>query len=294
MTTPTAPAPFAAPRRAAGAAALAPALALAAALALPAAAPAAAQGRIPSHCIALAGATAPPARLEPARFGAPLAEGSLRISYLDHAMFLIETPGSLTAVTDYTGHLGGGDHVPDVATMNNAHATHWTARPDPRIPHLLPGWGEGGRIADHHLDLGEMLVRNVTTDILGRDGSIRPDGNSIFIFEVAGLCIGHLGHLHHEPTPEQYARIGRLDVVMVPVDGGYTLDLPTMMRVVARLRSSVVLPMHWFGGASLERFLAGMAEDFAIERRAENWIELSLSTLPARPTIVVLSPARLP
>ena len=67
-------------------------------------------------------------------------------------------------------------------------------------------------------------------------------GNSIFVFEMAGLCIGHLGHLHHEPDTAQYAALGRLDVVMVPVDGGYTLNLATMIRVVKRLRSSVVIP----------------------------------------------------
>jgi hypothetical protein len=139
-------------------------------------------------------------------------------------------------------------------TMNNAHRTHWTPVPDPRIPHVLRGWGEGTLPAEHHLDLGEMLVRNVTTDVL-RGGLPRPDGNSIFVFEVAGLCIGHLGHLHHEPTPLQYALIGRLDVVMVPVDGGLTLDTATLIEVVSRFRSSVVLPMHWFSGASLERFL---------------------------------------
>ena len=57
-----------------------------------------------------------------------------------------------------------------------------------------------------------MLVRNVTTDIRGGfSGSRIEDNNSIFVFEVAGLCIGHLGHLHHEPSDETYAAIGRLD-----------------------------------------------------------------------------------
>lgn len=265
--------------------------------------PAAAQSRTPSHCIALAEATPGatwgaavlhrasfrPESLGPASFGAPLGHDVVRLSYLDHATFLLETTGGLTAATDFTGRLGAVDLVPDVVTMNNAHGTHWTPNPDPRIPHVLRGWGDGVVPADHYLDLGEMLVRNVTTDVLS--GFPRPDGNSVFVFEVAGLCIGHLGHLHHAPTPAQYALIGRLDVVMVPVDGGLTLDLPTMMQVVSRLRSSVVLPMHWFSGASLERFLDGMAGEFAIERRAGNWIEVSQATLPSRPTIVVLQPA---
>ena len=62
---------------------------------------------------------------------------------------------------------------------------------------------------------------------------------------MAGLCIGHLGHLHHIPDAEQLAAIGRLDVVMAPVDGGMTLDLPSMIETLQRFRASVVIPMHW-------------------------------------------------
>ena len=145
--------------------------------------------------------------------------------------------------------------------MNNAHDSHWTAYPHPDIPNVLPGWRQDGKPADYYLDLGEMLVRNATTDIRGQfDGTRIEDNNSIFIFEVAGLCIGHLGHLHHEPSDETYAAIGRLDVVMAAVDGGLTVDIPTMIRIVKRLRSSIVLPMHWFSGHSLDRFLTGVAD----------------------------------
>src|SRR5690606_33099862 len=126
-------------------------------------------------------------------------------------------------------------------------------------PHVLPGWGGGAAPAEHRLDLGSMLVRNVTTDTRGPFGEgARRDGNSIFIFEAGGLCIGHLGHLHQIPSDAQYAAIGRLDVVMVPVDGGYTMRLQDMAGVVKRLRSSVVIPMHWFSRTSLDGFLAEM------------------------------------
>ncbi len=249
-----------------------------------------AQERIPSHCVALAEATPGASLLQRAGFRASLESDRVRINYVDHSTFLIETAGGLTAATDFAGRLGATALVPDVVTMNNAHRTHWTPTPDPRIPHVLHGWGEGTQPAEHHLDLGEMLVRNVTTDVL-RGALPRADGNSIFIFEVAGLCIGHLGHLHHEPTPLQYGLIGRLDVVMVPVDGGLTLDSATLIEVVSRFRSSVVLPMHWFSNASLERFLAAMAGEFAIERRSENWIEVSQPDLPRIPSIIVLPPA---
>ncbi|MFN4157358.1 MAG: MBL fold metallo-hydrolase [Gemmobacter sp.] len=251
--------------------------------------PAAAQDRIPSHCIALAQGTE---TVVPATFGAPLAADTVRLRFLDHASFLIETAGGLTAVTDYTGHTGRRPLIPDVVTMNNAHHTHWTPYPDPSIPHVLHGWGDAEGPAGHSLDLGEMLVRNVPTDVRGGfDGASRPNGNSIFIFEVAGLCIGHLGHLHHIPDDAQFAAVGRLDVVMVPVDGGYTLDLPSMVQVVQRFRSSVVVPMHWFSGASLDRFLARMEGEFDVVRLDQPDIELGLGKLPARPTILVLDPA---
>ena len=113
---------------------------------------------------------------------------------------------------------------------------------------------------------------------------------SIFIFEMGGLCIGHLGHLHHEPSPEQYAAIGRLDVVMAAVDGGMTVDTATMIRILTRLKSSVVIPMHWWGRSTLDLFLRGMQEDFAVVRTEAPSLDISLSRLPSRPTIMVLEP----
>ena len=185
------------------------------------AAPVVAQERIPSHCFALAQGIA---QVMPARFGADVAPDQVRIHFIDHASFAIASGGKV-AVTDFTGYTGLRDWVPDVVTMNNAHSTHWTANPDPRIPNVLQGWANEAGPAQHALDLGAMLVRNVPTDVRSRwgEGVSRKDGNSIFVFEAGGLCIGHLGHLHHAPDEAQYASIGRLDVVMVPVDGGYTM-----------------------------------------------------------------------
>lgn len=241
-----------------------------------------AEARTPSHCIALA--EAPGLRVIPAAFGDPVAEGQVRIGYVSHSTFVLETPGGLVAATDYSGWLGG-DVVPDIVTMNNAHSTHWTQDPDPRIPHVLRGW-EGDKL----MELPEMLVRNVTTDVRDWAGGVRENGNSIFVFEVAGLCIGHLGHLHQEPDAGQYAALGRMDVLMVPVDGGYTMDVAAMGRVVQRLRSSVVLPMHWFSVRSLDVFLGALEGEFDIVRPGLSEIVLSQGSLPSRPTIMVLEP----
>lgn len=238
--------------------------------------------RIPSHCLAFAQREhGPPIRLAATN----LAKDEVQLTYLEHSMYRIDTHGGLSVITDYHG---GGS--PDVVTMNHAHSSHYTNHPDPDIAHVLRGWDPAGGVADHNLELDEMLIRNVTTDIRSRYTGVEPDGNSIFVFEVAGLCIGHLGHLHHQPTDEQYARLGRLDVVMAPVDGGATLALPDMIATLKRLRALVVLPMHWWGRGSLEVFLAGMREDFAILDQRDSSITVSLDTLPRNPTVVVLQP----
>jgi L-ascorbate metabolism protein UlaG (beta-lactamase superfamily) len=255
------------------------------------ASPALGQDRIPSHCIAIAAAEP---QVVPVALSDGLEPDSVLIRYLDHASFAIVTADGTVAVTDYTGYLGTQDVVPDVVTMNNAHHTHWTAAPDTRIPHVLKGWPEGGVVPEYRLDLGDMLVRNVTTDTRGPFGEgAMKNGNSIFIFEAGGLCIGHLGHLHQIPSDEQYAAIGRLDVVMVPVDGGYTMRLQDMAGVVRRLRSSVVIPMHWFSEASLQTFLTEMSGEFTVVETGGAQIALSLRDLPSQPTIMVLEPAYL-
>jgi L-ascorbate metabolism protein UlaG (beta-lactamase superfamily) len=252
---------------------------------------AAQQTRTPSHCIALADDIDGATYLHKASYDVDVAPETVRIHYIAHASFLIRTASGLNMVTDFTGFTGTAPMIPDVVTMNHAHETHWTAFPDPAIPYALPGWGEFGEGIDHRVDLGEVLVRNVSTDIRSQFSGVEENGNSIFVFEVAGLCIGHLGHLHHEPNAEQYAAIGRLDVVMAAVDGGMTVDLATMTRIIDRLRSSIVIPMHWFGDYTLDTFLAGMRDTFQVVEVGGPSLDVSLDRLPSRPTIMVLRPA---
>lgn len=221
--------------------------------------------------------------------GANPGQHEVSITYVTHSTFRIETHGGVTIATDFSGY-AGKDVIPDVVTMNHAHSTHYTIAPDPRIPHVLRGWGTRSEPARHRLQVADALIRNVTTNIDNSWVGFERDGNSIFIFEIAGLCIGHLGHLHHSLTDAHYAQIGRLDVVMVPVDGGMTLDVKSMSEVTKRLRSSIVLPMHWFGSFSLERFINEISQEFAIERPGGSAITVSLRSLPSMPTLTVLRP----
>ena len=211
---------------------------------------------------------------------------AVTIRFATHSTYVIETPAGVTIATDYAGWAGPGV-TPSVVTMNRAHSSHFTMSPDPRIEHVLPGWGPTpADPASHAVVVDDVYVRNVTTDI-DRWGERTPDANSIFIFEVADLCIGHLGHLHHRLTDAHYAQIGRLDIVMVPVDGGLTLNHEGMVEVVERLRASIILPMHRRGNP-MSRFIAMLGDAVDVETLDVPEITVTLRELPDRPTVMVM------
>jgi L-ascorbate metabolism protein UlaG (beta-lactamase superfamily) len=250
---------------------------------------AAAQDASRSECLAMAGA---PPRATPVSLRRLAAKtDEVAITYAGHSTYYIDTPGGVRIATDYSGAYRTG-RLPDVVTMNRAHGTHYTLFPDLHIQHVLHGWGDDGRPAQIAQRIGDVYIRNVTTDIrryFGDDSNSEmiKDGNSIFIFEVAGLCIGHLGHLHHKLDENHFAAIGRLDIVMVPIDGSYTMSLDGVSDITRRLRASVVLPMHRFA-TPLDDFMRRIGQQFEIDVRSERTLKISRDSLPSAPTVIIL------
>jgi L-ascorbate metabolism protein UlaG (beta-lactamase superfamily) len=250
---------------------------------------AAAEEPLRSECLVMANA---PPRATPVSLRRVAAKADeVAITYAGHSTYYIDTPGGVRIATDYNGAYRTG-RLPDVVTMNRAHSTHYSLFPDPHIQHVLHGWGDDGQPAHIAMRIGDVYIRNVTTDIRrywseGSGGEMIKDGNSIFIFEVAGLCIGHLGHLHHKLDETHFAAIGRLDIVMVPIDGTYTMSLDGVSEITKRLRASVVLPMHRFA-TPLDEFMRLIGQQFEIDQRTERSLRISRDTLPGAPTVIIL------
>ena len=216
-----------------------------------------------------------------------LGEGEVRLTYVGHSTFLIESPRLVRIATDYNDYVKP-KVVPDIATMNHAHTTHYTAAPDPGIRFVLRGWNDDGSQAAHDMSFQDVRVRNVPTNIRDWAGGTERHGNSIFLFEVAQLCIAHLGHLHHTLTKQQLDDIGRLDVVLAPVDGTYTLDLAGMMEVLHALKAPLTIPMHYFSAFTLARFLDRARASWEVEINETPSIVLSRASLPKDPKVLVL------
>ncbi|MBI1777034.1 MAG: MBL fold metallo-hydrolase [Proteobacteria bacterium] len=215
-----------------------------------------------------------------------LSQGEVRISFLGHASFLIESPGGVAIVTDYNG-FNRPPFTPDIVTMNIAHATHNTNQvAGIRFP--LKGWDTNGVPAHHDLEFRDVRVSNLPTSIRGFGGDTRVNGNSIFIFNVADLCIAHLGHLHHTLTPADLQVLGRIDVLLVPVDGAWTMSQDDMMEVIQQIKPKLIIPMHFFGTSTLARFLERIALLHPVKISEVASVVTSRARLPNEPEVLVL------
>jgi L-ascorbate metabolism protein UlaG (beta-lactamase superfamily) len=75
---------------------------------------------------------------------------------------------------------------------------------------------------------------------------------------------------------------------MAPVDGNLTLDLDGMMEVLAALKPSLIIPMHFFNPFTLARFLDRASRQWEIERPEIPSLVVSKTTLPPHPKVLVL------
>lgn len=248
------------------------------------AAPAAAQDRCLAVAEAPGGAKLHRAAVRTAQAGAQ----EVRITYWGHSTFMLESAAGVRMATDYNDYIRPVP-TPDIITMNRAHNTHYSDFPDPAIRHVLRGWSETGGAAQHDVKLGDVRVRNVPTNIRSWDsGGTYVYGNSVFVFEVAGLCIAHLGHLHHTLTVQQLGQIGQMDIVLVPVDGSYTLDLDGMIEVLKVLKAPLMIPMHYFSSYTLNRFIERIAGTFDVKQHPVPTILMSRAKLPSPAQVLVL------
>jgi L-ascorbate metabolism protein UlaG (beta-lactamase superfamily) len=250
--------------------------------------PAPAKPEMRENCPGLVASDAP--RLFPAAYqlAAALNPDQVRINYVGHSTFLIESPQGVRIATDYNDYVRPLV-LPDIVTMNHAHDSHYTDRPNPAIKYVLRGWGPSqDQPARHDMQLKDVRVRNVPTNIRTWNGGTERHGNSIFIFEIANMCIAHLGHLHHTLNQQQLDEIGRIDAVMAAVDGNLTLDLDGMVEVLHSLKAPLIIPMHIFSSFTLNAFLQRMRQDFEVEANAIPSVVISKTTLPTKPKVLVL------
>jgi L-ascorbate metabolism protein UlaG (beta-lactamase superfamily) len=267
-----------------------------------AAAPAAPATASPTQ---VAAAPAAPATASPTQVAAAPAapamqrEPSVTLTWYGQSTFVLATNTGLKALLDPTG-TGAGYKIPtqagiDLVTVSHEHSDHNAVGLASGSPLVLRGLN-GNDWAKIDQTLKNVRVQTVGVYHDGAQGAQRGK-NAIFVFDVNGLRVAHLGDLGHLLSAEQVKQIAPVDVVLIPVGGFYTIDAQQAVQVVNQLEPKVVIPMHYKTPAlslSLAAVLAPV-DDFikamgaqATFTEAGQTVTLGRSQLPAGRALMVL------
>jgi L-ascorbate metabolism protein UlaG (beta-lactamase superfamily) len=115
--------------------------------------------------------------------------------------------------------------------------------------------------------------------------------NLLFVIEADGLRVAHFGDLGYILSKEEVNGIGRVDVLLLPVGGYYTIDPKEAVAVMEAVKPAITIPMHYktpkcdFPIAPVEEFTKGRDR---VKNVAASEIEVTKGALPEKPEIHVL------
>jgi L-ascorbate metabolism protein UlaG (beta-lactamase superfamily) len=97
-----------------------------------------------------------------------------------------------------------------------------------------------------------------------------------------------LGNLRQPLGAEAQRRIGRPDVLMVPIDGHWTLNYEQIALTIAQFRPPIVLPMHYDVAEHARLFMEFIKATVSVRTQAEPTLTLTRETLPTATEVIVL------
>jgi L-ascorbate metabolism protein UlaG (beta-lactamase superfamily) len=209
----------------------------------------------------------------------------MKIKYLAHAAFLITSEKGTRILTDpYETSIalkhGAINETADIVIVSHEHGDHNNIAAVKGNPKIVKASAE----------VKDIKIKGVPAAHDNSGGSQR-GGNTIFCFEVDGMNVCHAGDLGHMLSAEQVKAIGKVDVLMIPVGGFFTIDAGTATRVCDQLKPKVIIPMHYktdkldFPIKGVEEFLKGKNN---VTRSNNSEVELKAGKLPAAAQIMVL------
>jgi L-ascorbate metabolism protein UlaG (beta-lactamase superfamily) len=223
-----------------------------------------------------------------------------RLTWFGQACFLLESKAGTRVVMDpipgAIGYTPPANLKADVTTVSHEHGDHNNVALVTGEPRVLRGLTEDkkswNKIAEKVKDVAISAVGVYHDEEKGEKRGL----NTVFLFEVDGLRVAHLGDLGHLLDKKQIADIGAVDVALVPVGGFYTIDAAQATKVLGQLKPKlIVIPMHYKTDvltikelAPVDAFLAGKKK---VRRETGNSITLTpaAKAKPGAAEIVVLN-----
>jgi L-ascorbate metabolism protein UlaG (beta-lactamase superfamily) len=214
----------------------------------------------------------------------------MKITWYGHSAFKLTTVDGINIIIDpyQPGGLGGAiryDQITDPADgvlISHDHADH----------NFTEGIRGPFKVIRKE---GLYNIKSVMIKAIKTDHGLGMGDNLIFVVEADGVKVVHLGDIGHTLSTNTIAQLGKVDVLMIPVDGIYSVTLEDAGRIMEEVKAPLVFPMHFKtskGGSTIacvDQFLKGKQHIRTINRSE---IEVSRNDLPNVSEIVLLKYGR--
>ncbi len=164
--------------------------------------------------------------------------GPMDINWLGHSCFRIKGRQAVIVTDPYPPDLGYslGKPTADIITVSHQHPSHSYIQGVGGEPKLVTGPGE--------YEISSVLIIGIPT-FHDAEGGEKKGKNTVYLMEIDGMTICHLGDLGHVLTVEQVEEIDDVDVLLLPVGGVSTINASMAAEVIRQIEPKIVIPMHY-------------------------------------------------
>ncbi|MFC2067315.1 MBL fold metallo-hydrolase [Chloroflexota bacterium] len=212
---------------------------------------------------------------------------------MGHSCFRIRGSQSVIITDPYPPDLGYtlGNTKANMVVVSHQHPSHSYIQGIVGEPQSAAGPGEYRLVTGPgEYEISGILIIGIAT-FHDTEGGRKRGKNTVYIIDVDGIAVCHLGDLGHVLTSEQVEEIGDVDVLLLPVGGVSTLDAPMAAEVIRQLEPKAVIPMHYKTPAidlelePVEKFL----KEMGIEQiNPQPKLALTVSSLPISTQVFLL------
>jgi L-ascorbate metabolism protein UlaG (beta-lactamase superfamily) len=213
----------------------------------------------------------------------------MEITYIGHASFKIKGKDLTIVIDPYDPKIGYKfpKQKADLLLTSHQHYDHYNLDGVSDYKLHIDGPGE--------YEIQGVFVTGLATFHDDHDGGERGK-NTIYVIDIDGFTLLHLGDLGHELPKETLQKIPSVDVLMIPVGGFYTIDPEVAAKVISSIEPSIVIPMHYQTAdltgikdlAPIDKFMDEMGVDNGIKKTDRLKINAK-SDIPEETTVYILN-----
>jgi len=209
----------------------------------------------------------------------------MEISWLGHSCFIIKGKGT-TVITDPCHPDSGyslNKPTADIVTLSHLHPSHSYVEGIANNPKQIKSPGE--------YEIGGVFITGVATFHDNERGTIRGK-NTIYLIEMDGITLCHLGDLGHRLAPAMIEELGVVDTLFLPIGEASPLPIDIAVEIVKQINPHIVIPMHYKIDSAVanlspvDKFLKKMGIP---ETQTKTTLSITQSSLPTSTQVVILN-----